>query len=145
QMQKADPPAEVIDAYRDVQAARADQERLRNEAEAYANKIIPEARGNAAKIVQDAQAYKQQVIAEADGQARRFVSVLDEYRKAPDVTRRRIYIETMSQVLGGINKTIIDSDAKGVVPYLPLPALKAGGAVPGTDDSTTDSTSGDGK
>ena len=128
QMQKADPPAEVIDSYRDVQSARADQERLRNEAEAYANKIIPEARGNAARIVQQAQAYKQQVIAEADGEAKRFVSVLDEYRKAPEVTRRRMYIETMSQVLGGVNKTVIDSDIKGVVPYLPLPALKAGGA-----------------
>ena len=81
QMQKADPPAEVIDAYRDVQAARADQERMRNEAEAYANKIIPEARGKAARIVQDAEAYRQQVIAEASGEAKRFLSVYAQYRK----------------------------------------------------------------
>ncbi len=126
QMQKVDPPTQVIDAYRDVQAARADQERMRNEAEAYANKIIPEARGRAAKIVQDAEAYKQQNIAEASGEAARFVSVYDAYRKSPDVTRRRIYLETMSQILGEMNKVIIDEGVgKGVVPYLPLPALQS--------------------
>ncbi len=125
QMQKADPPSEVIDAYRDVQAARSDQESMRNQAEAYANKIIPEARGNAARIVQDAQAYKQQVIAEADGEAKRFLSVYDEYKKAPDVTRRRMYLETLSGVLGGANKVVVDGEARGVIPYLPLPALKA--------------------
>ncbi len=125
QMQKADPPSEVIDAYRDVQAARSDQESMRNQAEAYANKIIPEARGNAARIVQDAQAYKQQVIAEADGEAKRFLSVYDQYKKAPDVTRRRMYLETLSGVLGGANKIVVDGEAKGVIPYLPLPALKA--------------------
>ncbi|HXM00702.1 MAG TPA: FtsH protease activity modulator HflK [Rhizomicrobium sp.] len=124
-MQKADIPPEVIDAYRDVQAARADQERMRNEAEAYANKIIPEARGNAAKIVQDAQAYKQKVIAEASGEAARFTYVYQQYKSAPEVTRRRMYLETMSQVLGGANKVIMDDSAnRGVVPYLPLPALK---------------------
>ena len=96
-MQKADPPGEVIDAYRDVQAARADQERMRNEAEGYANKVIPEARGHAARIVQDAEAYRQQVIAEASGEAKRFLSVLAQYRSAPDVTRRRMYLETMSE------------------------------------------------
>jgi membrane protease subunit HflK len=123
-MQKADPPAQVIDAYRDVQAARADQERMRNEAEAYSNKIIPEARGRAARIVQEAQAYKQQVVAEASGEAKRFLSVYDEYRKAPDVTRERMYLETMSQILGTSNKVIVDGNSKGIVPYLPLPALK---------------------
>jgi modulator of FtsH protease HflK len=123
-MQKADTPAEVIDAYRDVQAARADQERMRNEAEAYANKIIPEARGKAAKIVQDAEAYRQQVIAEAEGQAKRFLSVLAEYRKAPEITRRRMYLETMSTILAPMNKVIIDEGAgRSVVPYLPLPGL----------------------
>ena len=139
QMQKADPPDQVLDAYRDVQAARADQERMRNEAEAYANKVIPEARGNAASIVQQAQAYKQQVIAEADGEAKRFIAVFDEYKKAPDVTRRRMYIETMSGVLGSANKVIVDSDARGVVPYLPLPALKT---LPGT---TQEESSGGGQ
>jgi membrane protease subunit HflK len=123
-MQKADIPPEVIDAYRDVQAARADQERMRNEAEAYANKIIPEARGRAAKIVQDAQGYKQRVIAEASGEAQRFLLVYQEYKAAPEVTRKRIYLETMSQVLGGANKVIMDDSAnRGVVPYLPLPGL----------------------
>ncbi|MBI3678397.1 MAG: FtsH protease activity modulator HflK [Proteobacteria bacterium] len=121
-LQKVDPPKAVIPAYRDVQAARADQERARNEAEAYANKIIPEARGRASKIVQDAQAYKQQVIAEASGEAKRFLSVYEEYRKAPEVTRRRMYIETMSNVLAPMNKVIIDDSAK-VLPFLPLPAL----------------------
>jgi modulator of FtsH protease HflK len=123
-MQKADTPADVIDAYRDVQAARADQERMRNEAEAYANKIIPEARGKAAKVVQDAEAYRQQVIAQAEGEAKRFLSVYAEYRKSPDVTRRRMYLETMSTILAPMNKIIIDESAgRGVVPYLPLPGL----------------------
>ena len=123
-MQKADTPSEVIDAYRDVQAARADQERMRNEAEAYANKIIPEARGRAAKIVQDAEAYHQQVIAEAEGEAKRFLSVYAEYKKAPEVTRRRMYLETMSTVLAPMNKVIVDEGAaRSVVPYLPLPGL----------------------
>jgi membrane protease subunit HflK len=128
-MQKADPPSEVIDAYRDVQAARADQERMRNEAEGYANKVIPEARGRAARIVQDAEAYRQQVIAEASGSAKRFLSVLAQYRRAPDVTRRRMYLETMSSILAPMNKVIVDDSSKGVVPYFQLPnMLGAGGA-----------------
>jgi membrane protease subunit HflK len=123
-MQKADTPAEVIDAYRDVQAARADQETMRNKAEAYANKIIPEARGKAAKIVQDAEAYRQQVIANAEGEAKRFTAVYNEYKKAPEVTRRRMYLETMSDILGPMNKIIVDDSAgHGVVPYLPLQGL----------------------
>jgi len=126
-MQKADPPSEVIDAYRDVQAARADQERMRNEAEAYANKVIPEARGRAARIVQDAEAYRQQVIAEASGQSKRFLSVLAEYRSAPDVTRRRMYLETMSSILAPMNKVIVDDSAKGVVPYFQLPNMLGSG------------------
>jgi modulator of FtsH protease HflK len=125
QMQKADVPPEVADAYRDVQAARSDQETARNKAEAYANNVIPTARGKASKIVQDAEAYRQQVIAEAEGEAKRFLSVYEEYKKAPEVTRRRMYLETMSQVLGDTNKVIIDdSVGKGVVPYLPLPGLE---------------------
>jgi membrane protease subunit HflK len=123
QMQKADPPAEVIDAYRDVQAARADQERARNEAEGYANKIIPEARGNAASIVQGAEAYRQQAIAEASGEAKHFLSVYEEYRKAPEITRKRMYLETMSNIFGTMNKVIVDDNAK-VLPYLPLPGLR---------------------
>jgi len=129
-MQKVDPPGEVIDAYRDVQAARADQERARNEAEGFANTIIPQARGNAARIVQDAEAYRQQAIAEASGQAKRFTSVLAQYRSAPDVTRRRIYIETMSGILGNMNKVIVDNSARGVVPYFQLPNASGGPGLP---------------
>jgi len=124
-MGKADVPEEVKAAYRDVQVARADQETARNAAEAYANKVVPVARGQAAKIVQDAQAYQQKVIAEAEGEAKRFLSVYEQYKKAPEVTRRRMYLETMSQILGDSNKIVVDdSVGKGVVPYLPLPGLE---------------------
>jgi membrane protease subunit HflK len=126
-LQKADPPGDVLAAYRDVQKARADQERLRNEAEAYANNVIPKARGTAAKIVQDAEAYRQQVIAEASGQARRFLAVLAQYRTAPDVTRRRIYLDTMASILKDMNKVVVDDSAKGVVPYFQLPAMLGNG------------------
>ena len=129
-MQKVDPPSEVIDAYRDVQAARTDQERARNEAETYANSVIPKARGNAARIVQDAEAYRQQVIAEAEGDSRRFLSVLAQYRAAPDVTKRRMYLETMSGLLGGMNKVIVDNSAKGVVPYFQLPSMLNNNSAP---------------
>ncbi|WP_436637702.1 FtsH protease activity modulator HflK [Microbaculum sp. FT89] len=124
QLQKVDPPAQVIDAFRDVQAARADQERLRNEAQAYANRIVPEARGQAAQITQAAEAYRQRTINEARGQADRFSKVYEEYRKAPYVTRQRMFLETMERVLGQTDKVIIDGDAgSGVVPYLPLDQL----------------------
>jgi len=130
QMQKADPPAQVIDAYRDVQAARTDQDRMRNEAEAYANRVIPEARGEAARIIQQAEGYKQQTVAEAQGEASRFLAVYEQFRRAPDVTRRRIYLETMQQILGGMNKVIVDNQGgTGVVPVLPLPSLQG---APGT-------------
>jgi membrane protease subunit HflK len=121
QLQKVDPPSQVIDAFRDVQAARADQERLQNEAEAYANRIIPEARGEAQRILQAAQGYRDQVIAEAKGQADRFLAVYTQYKNAPDVTRQRIFIETMEKVLGDTDKVIVDDKAgPGVVPFLPL-------------------------
>lgn len=125
QLLKADPPAEVIDSFRDVQRAQADRERAQNEAEAYANDIIPRARGDAERIIQEAEAYKQEVIAHSSGEAARFVSVLDQYVKAEDVTRRRIYLETMENVLANVNKVLIDerSAGSGVIPYLPLPEL----------------------
>ena len=128
-LQKVDPPAEVIAAFRDVQAARADQERARNEAEAYANRVIPEARGEAQRILQGAQGYREQAVAEAKGRTDRFLKVYEEYQKAPDVTRRRIYIETLERVLGGMDKLIIDekTSASGVVPYLPLGDLQRPG------------------
>jgi len=123
QTQKADPPDQVIDAFRDVQAARADMERSKNEAEAYANDVIPRARGEAAKILQEAEAYKKQVVAAAQGEASRFVAIYTEYAKAKQVTQERMYLETMEKVLADIDKVIIDKKAGGVVPYLPLPEL----------------------
>jgi membrane protease subunit HflK len=125
QLQKADPPAEVIDAFRDVQRAQADRERAQNEAEAYQNDIIPRARGDAERLLQEAEAYKQEVVARAVGEAQRFSSVLAEYAKAQDVTARRLYLETMEAILRDRNKVIIDGGAgNGVVPYLPLPELE---------------------
>ncbi|HYM30327.1 MAG TPA: FtsH protease activity modulator HflK [Candidatus Cybelea sp.] len=125
-LQKVDPPAQVIDAFRDVQAAKADRDRSQNEAEAYRNGIVPRARGDAEKAIQSGQAYKQQAIAEAQGEAARFLSVLGAYRQSKDVTARRMYIETMEQVMRSVNKVVID-EAPGsgnVLPYLPLPELR---------------------
>ena len=122
---KADPPAEVLDAQRDVQTALADMETARNQAEAYHNDIVPRARGEAQKLVLDAEAYKQEVINRSQGEASRFLAVYNEYRQAKDVTKKRIYLETMEEILQGMNKVIVDSKgSNGVVPYLPLPELK---------------------
>src|SRR5215813_12074270 len=126
QMQKVDPPAQVIESFRDVQAARADLERLQNEAQTYANRVVPDAKGRAAQITQAAEGYKQQAIAEARGQSARFLKVYEEYKKAPDVTRERIYLETMERIFGGSEKLLYDSGpgaSQGVVPYLPLNEL----------------------
>ncbi len=125
QTQKADPPDQVIDAFRDVQAARADMERSKNEAEAYRNDVIPRSRGEAAKILQAAEAYKKEVVAKAEGEASRFISIYNEYAQAKEVTQERMYLETMEKVMADIDKVIIDKNAgSGVVPYLPLPELK---------------------
>jgi len=125
QLLKVDPPAEVIDAFRDVQAARADQERIQNEAQTYANRVIPEARGQASQITAAANAYRDRTVAEARGQADRFTKVREEYEKAPNVTRRRMFLETMESVLSDMDKIIVDekSSGSGVVPYLPLNEL----------------------
>ncbi|SFK47328.1 FtsH protease activity modulator HflK [Methylocapsa palsarum] len=131
QLQSVDPPEQVIAAFRDVTAAQQDQNRLRNEAEAYANRVVPEARGKAAATVQEAEGYRLQTVAEATGQASRFNQIYEQYKKAPDVTRQRIYLETMERVLGGMDKVIIDQSGAGglgVVPYLPLGALQPEGA-----------------
>ncbi|HEY4921576.1 MAG TPA: FtsH protease activity modulator HflK [Xanthobacteraceae bacterium] len=123
QMQRVSFPAQAADAYREVQAARIGAESAQNEALAYANKKIPDARGQAAQITQAAEAYREQTVAEARGQAARFLKVYDEYVKAPDVTRRRIYLETMEKVFARTNKIILDANGaggSGVVPYLPL-------------------------
>ena len=136
QMQKVDPPAQVIDAFRDVQAAQADLQRLQNEAQTYANRVVPDAKGRAAQILQVAEGYKQQAVAEAKGQSARFLKVYDEYKKAPDVTRQRIYLETMERVLGGAEKLVYDgggsSSGQSVVPYLPLSELTPRRAAPTT-------------
>ena len=127
ELQSVDPPAAVIDAFRDVQAARADQERSINEAQAYQNQIVPVARGDAQRMIQEAEAYKEQVINTAQGDAARFMSVYNEYVLAEDVTERRIYLETMETVLRDMEKIVIDTgatDGQGVVPYLPLDQLR---------------------
>ena len=125
QMQKVDPPSQVIDSFRDVQAARADLERLQNEAQTYANRVVPDANGRAAQILQVAEGYKQQAVAEAKGQSARFLAVYEQYKKAPDITRQRIYLETMERVLGGADKLVLEGSGsgQGVVPYLPLNEL----------------------
>ena len=147
QLQKVDPPDQVIDSFRDVQAARSDLERLQNEAETYANRVVPEAKGRVSKIVQDAEAYRAQTVADANGQTSRYSQIYDQYKKAPDVTRERMYLETMERILGGTDKTIIDtgpqSAGPGVVPYLPLnnlpsnnpPQDRSGPAQPQTQPS----------
>ncbi|PCJ59403.1 MAG: FtsH protease activity modulator HflK [Rhodospirillaceae bacterium] len=127
QLQKVDPPGEVIDSFRDVQRARADLERKRNEAETYRNDIIPRARGAAEAKVQEAEGYRQEIIARAQGDASRFLAVYEEYRKAKKVTEQRLYLETMEEIFSNAEKVIIDSGAsggQGVVPYLPLPEVQ---------------------
>lgn len=126
QMQKVDPPAPVVDAFNDVQRARADRERLRNEAETYRNDIIPRARGDSEKLLQEAEAYKEEIVNRAQGDAARFNSVYAAYNQARDVTAQRLYIETMEDVLQNSQKIIIDhpQGGMGVLPYLSLDELK---------------------
>ncbi len=128
QLQSADPPNEVIDAFNDVQRAKQDQERSVNEATAYRNDIVPRARGEAEKMIQGASAYQEQVIKEAEGEAQRFLSVYETYKSAKDVTRLRLYLERMETVLQGSSKIVIDQDGSGsgVIPYLPLNELMKG-------------------
>ena len=125
QLQSVNPPALVIDAFDEVQRARQDKERLVNEANSYLNKIVPNARGDAAKLVQEATAYKEQVIKQAEGVAQNFIDVYNSYKDTKYVTRQRIYLETLTEVLEGPNKIILDStgEGQGVVPYLPLNEL----------------------
>ncbi len=120
QLLSVDPPAQVIAAFRDVTAAQQDLQRQRNEAESYANRVVPEARGTAQRIIQEAEGYKEQTVQEAQGQASRFDQVFAQYKNAPDITRRRIYLETMEAVLAGADKTVIDNKGAGVLPFLPL-------------------------
>ncbi|MCK5444481.1 MAG: FtsH protease activity modulator HflK [Rhodospirillaceae bacterium] len=124
QLQKVDPPRDVIDSFNDVQRAKQDQERSINEATAYRNGIVPRAQGTAQKMLADSSAYKERLIKEADGEAKRFLAVYETYRVAKDVTRQRMYLEQLEEVLKNSDKLIIDSSgAGGVVPYLAIPEL----------------------
>jgi membrane protease subunit HflK len=131
---RADPPREVIDAFKEVQSAEQERDRLQKEADAYSNKVVAGARGEAAAVMEAAEAYRAQVVNQAEGEASRFSAVLTEYQKAPDVTRKRLYLEMMEEVMSRIDKVILDENAggsQGVVPFLPLneigrPAASAG-------------------
>jgi len=128
QLQRVEPPLAVIDAFNDVQRARADQERARNEAEAYANDILPRARGDGERIRQEAEAYKVQVVNLAEGEAKAFLPLLKSYEAQKDVTARRLYLESVDEVLRKASKVIVDTSGKGVsslVPYMPVTELKA--------------------
>jgi modulator of FtsH protease HflK len=129
------PPAEVADAFAEVVRAGQDAIRLQNEAQQNRNQRTQAAEGEVARLVEDANAYKSQVIAEAEGESARFISVYDQYKDAKDVTRRRLFLETMEKVLAQSNKVIVESGqgGSGVVPYLPLPELQRGRAAPATD------------
>ncbi|MEQ8297156.1 MAG: FtsH protease activity modulator HflK [Nitratireductor sp.] len=129
-IEDAAPPREVADAFDEVQRAEQDEDRFVEESNQYSNQKLGQARGEAAQIREEAAAYKNRVVQEARGEAQRFVSVYDEYAKAPDVTRKRLFLETMEQILKGSNKVIVEQgNGPGVVPYLPLPELqkRAGG------------------
>lgn len=137
---RADPPREVIDAFKEVQSAEQERDRLEKEADAYANRVVAGARGEAAQTLEQAEGYRARVVNEAEGEASRFSAILNEYRKAPEVTRKRLYLETMEEVLGRVDKVILDeatSGGQGVVPFLPLnelgrPAAPAASATPAT-------------
>lgn len=130
QLQDVQPPAPVIDAFDDVQRALQDRDRLRNEADAYRNDILPRARGEAQRMIQGAEAYKERLANEADGEAQRFLSVYKAYLQNPEVTRRRMFLETLQKVMSKNDKVIMDSEIQGAVPYLPLNELRRGGTQP---------------
>ncbi|MBU3260610.1 FtsH protease activity modulator HflK [Roseovarius sp. PS-C2] len=137
----ADPPREVIDAFREVQAAEQERDRLQRQADAYANRVLAEARGEAAQVIEDSEAYRARVVNEAIGEASRFVAVAQEFNRAPEVTQRRLYLETIERTLGQLDKVLIDESSgaaqggQGVVPYLPLNELRrSGGASSNTSN-----------
>ena len=147
--EKADPPREVIDAFRAVQAAQQERDRLEKEADAYANRVTAGARGEAARLLEEAEAYRAQVVNNASGEASRFLSVYEEYVKAPEVTRKRMYLETMERVFGSMNKVILDgvsgdgANGQGVVPFLPLNEIGRGTTgAPSTAPAAAGGTSG---
>ena len=127
-IQEAKPPAEVKAAYDDVIKAREDQERLVNEAQSYANGIIPEARGKAQRMIEEALAYREQVVAESQGETRRFEALLKEYQKAPEVTRQRLYLDSVQQVMTRSSKVLVDVEGGNNMLYLPLDKIVEKGA-----------------
>lgn len=137
----ANPPYQVKDAFEDVVKAREDREKLKNQAEAYANDILPKARGAAARQIEDAKAYKEQVIAEAEGEAARFIAVLEQYEKAPRVTRERLYLETMEYILSNSNKVVVDVEGGNSMFYVPLEQFlkQRGVEIPPTDTNSSGS------
>lgn len=153
-LQRASPPADVIDSFRAVQAAQQERDRLEKEADAYANRVTAGARGETARLLEEAEAYRAQAVNQAQGEASRFLAVYEEYIKAPDVTRKRLYLETMERVLGDMNKVILDGVSggeagQGVVPFLPLnelgrmaPAAAGGSGAAGTGTASGNSTQG---
>ncbi|WP_412504480.1 FtsH protease activity modulator HflK [Roseovarius sp. SYSU LYC5161] len=145
----ADPPREVIDAFREVQAAEQERDRLQRQADAYANRVLAEARGDAARLLEEAEGYRARVVNEAIGEASRFVAVAQEFNRAPEVTQRRLYLETVERTLGQLDKVLIDEantgagGGQGVVPYLPLNELRRGGSsTRDTDGTSSSNTSG---
>lgn len=140
-LQRAQPPREVIDAFREVQAAQQQRDTLEKEADAYANRVTAGARGAAAQVLEEAEAYRAQAVNSAQGEAARFISIYNEYVNSPQVTRRRLYIETMERVFGGMNKVILDGvsggeGGQGVLPFLPLNDLGRGAPAQGAAAST---------
>ncbi len=133
------PPTEVAEAFAEVQRAQQDQQKFQEDARTYANNLLGNARGQAAKVREDAAAYKSRVVQEAEGEAARFISIYNQYAKAPQVTRDRLYLETMEQVLGGASKVVVEPgvSGQGVVPYLPLPGLQAKPTTTTTDTSSS--------
>ena len=140
ELQKIDPPGNVLDAFRDVQAARADRERAVNEATAYLNEVVQKAQGEAEQIVRASEAYREEHIARATGEASRFLAVYEQYKNEKDITKRRIYLDTMKDIMAKIDKVLIDNrlGGSGVLPYLPLEPLAPRGT------SATPSTQGAG-
>lgn len=143
-LDRADPPMEVIDAFREVQAAQQERDRLEKEADAYANRVLANARGEAAAMLEQAEGYRAQAVNVAQGEAARFNSVYEEYVKAPEVTRRRMYLETMEKVLGDVDKIILNEGGEGsnIVPYLPLDQLRRSSRDSADSTATTNSTTG---
>jgi len=137
-LQNVQPPQQVVDAFNDVQRALQDRDRLRNEAQSYRNDIIPRARGEAQKIIQNAEAYREQIVNEAEGEAERFTQVLKAYQMSPEVTKRRMYLETMQKVYARTEKVLMDGGTSNAVPYLPLDQLRKRNTTNGTSQSTQD-------